>query len=108
LGETGESYLVGPDYLMRSDSYLDPKHHSVVASFRNPEKGKVESTAAKGAIAGKKGADIVTDYNGNPVLSAFAPVDILGVKWALLAEIDSATICFTTVRHMSNIRLKPL
>jgi len=90
LGETGESYLIGPDYLMRSDSYLDPKYHSVVASFRNPEKGKVESTAAKEAIAGKKGADIVTDYNGNPVLSAFAPVNILGVKWALLAEIDES------------------
>ena len=45
LGETGETYLVGSDKLMRSDSYLDPKHHSVVASFRNPEKGKVETEA---------------------------------------------------------------
>ena len=65
---------------MRSDSYLDTKHHSVVASFRNPEKGKVETKAAKAAIAGKKGEEIILDYNGNSVLSAFTPVDILGVK----------------------------
>ena len=88
LGETGETYLIGPDKLMRSDSYLDPKHHSVVASFRHPEKGKVETSAANDSLSGKKGAEIITDYNGNPVLSAFTPVDILGVKWALLAEID--------------------
>ena len=88
LGETGETYLIGSDNLMRSDSYLDPKHHSVVASFRNPEKGKVETAASAAAIAGKTGAGIVMDYNGNPVLSAYAPVDILGVKWAMLAEID--------------------
>ena len=56
LGETGETYLVGSDKLMRFDSYLDPKHHSVVASFRNPEKGKVETEAVDNALAGKKDA----------------------------------------------------
>lgn len=90
LGETGETYLVGSDNLMRSDSYLDQKNRSVVASFRNPEKGKVETAAVEAAFAGKSAAEIVTDYNGNPVLSAYAPVEILGVKWAILAEIDKA------------------
>lgn len=90
LGETGETYLVGSDHLMRSDSYLDPKFHSVTASFRNPAKGKVETDAANNALKGKKDAGIITDYNGNPVLSAYTPVDILGIKWALLAEIDEA------------------
>ena len=90
LGETGETYLVGSDNLMRSDSYLDPKHRSVVASFRNPEKGGVETKAARDALAGKEGSGIITDYNGKLVLSAYTPVDILGAKWALLAEIDEA------------------
>lgn len=90
LGETGETYLVGPDHLMRSDSYLDPKNHSVVASFRNPEKGTVDTAATKAALAGESGAQIVIDYNGNPVLSAYSPVDILGERWALLSEIDEA------------------
>jgi len=90
LGKTGETYLVGPDLLMRSDSYLDPKNHSVTASFRRPETGKVETEAAKRAIAGQTGAEIIIDYNGNPVLSAYTPVKVGELTWALLAEIDVA------------------
>ena len=33
MGKTGESYLVGQDGLMRSDSFLDKEGHSVVASL---------------------------------------------------------------------------
>jgi methyl-accepting chemotaxis protein len=90
LGETGETYLVGPDKLMRSDSYLDPKNHSVVASFRHPEKGKVETAAADAALTGKKEAKVIIDYNGNPVLSSYTPVKVCDLTWGLLAEIDVA------------------
>ncbi|OVE81524.1 hypothetical protein BVY04_03025 [bacterium M21] len=90
MGETGESYLVGPDQLMRSDSYLDPKHHTVKASFANPVKGKVDTRATELALAGKEGADVIIDYNGNPVLSVFSPVEIMGIQWAVIAEIDLA------------------
>ena len=90
LGETGETYLVGPDNLMRSDSYLDPDHHSVVASFRKPDTGKVETDAARAALSGKTEARVIIDYNGNPVLSAYSPVKVGGQTWALLAEIDVA------------------
>ena len=75
---------------MRSDSYLDPTNHTVVASFKDPSKGAVDTQAAGAALAGESGADIITDYNGNPVLSAYAPVDVFGTRWALLAEIDEA------------------
>lgn len=88
LGKTGETYLVGSDNLMRSDSYLDPLNRSVVSSFRNPANGKVETTAVRDALAGKTGAEIILDYRGTPVLSVFSPVDILGTKWAILSEID--------------------
>ncbi len=90
LGETGETYLVGPDLLMRSDSYLDPENHSVIASFQNPEKGKVDTEAAREAIAGNHDTKVIIDYNGNPVLSAYDPIDVYGVRWAILAEIDVA------------------
>ncbi len=90
LGKTGETYLIGPDKLMRSDSFLDPKHHTVAASFADPAKGKVDTEAARLVLDGKTGADVIIDYNGNPVLSAFAPFDFLGVRWGLLAEIDVA------------------
>jgi methyl-accepting chemotaxis protein len=90
MGESGEAYIVGEDLLMRSDSYLDPEHHSVISSFRNPETGSVKSEATLLALSGKSGAKIVTDYNGNPVFSAYTPLNVLGMKWALLAEIDVA------------------
>ncbi len=90
MGETGETYLVGPDLLMRSDSYLDPENHSVMASFANPATGKVDTEAARQALDGKTEAKIITDYNGSRVLSAYTPVDLGDVRWGLLAEIDQA------------------
>ena len=90
LGKTGETYLVGPDLLMRSDSHLDPLHHSLKASFADPEQGKVDTEATREALAGIKGEKIIVDYNGNPVLSAYTPVRLWDVTWALVAEMDSA------------------
>ena len=90
MGQTGETYLVGSDLLMRSDSFLDPDHHSVAASFANPTKGRAETAASKAALAGNSGAEVITDYNGNPVLSAYSPITIGETTWAILAEIDVA------------------
>ncbi|MBN2477360.1 MAG: HAMP domain-containing protein, partial [Pirellulales bacterium] len=91
MGETGETYLVGPDKRMRSDSFLDPKGHSVAASFAGTvENNGVDTEAVAKALAGKEDAGILTDYNGNPVLSAYTPIDVFGTTWALLAEVDQA------------------
>ena len=91
LGDTGETYLVGSDYLMRSDSFLDPENRSVVASFRNPEAGKVESTAATDAFEnGESGHAISEDYRGVKTLTAYGPIDVLGVTWCLNAKMDVA------------------
>ena len=88
MGDTGESYLVGSDMLMRSDSFLDPGNHSVKASFANPDKGKVDTEASREALAGRSGMKIIIDYNGNPVLSAFTPLKVGETTWALIAEVD--------------------
>lgn len=99
MGDTGETYLVGEDKLMRSDSFLDPTNHSVIASFANPEKGKVDTDASREALAGKTDAKIVIDYNGNYVLSAYTPLNIGSTKWALFAEIDEAE-AFESVKNL--------
>jgi methyl-accepting chemotaxis protein len=91
LGKTGETYLIGADKLMRSDSFLDPSGHSVKSSFAGTvAKNGCDTQAAQKALAGQSGADVILDYNGNPVLSAYAPLDIKGLHWAILAEIDVA------------------
>ncbi|MBF0368165.1 MAG: methyl-accepting chemotaxis protein [Magnetococcales bacterium] len=101
LGKSGETYLIGPDKLMRSDSFLDPKYHTVAASFADPVKGKVDTESARLALSGKQGAKVILDYNDNPVLSAYAPIDFLGVRWAMLAEIDVAE-AFSPVDDQGN------
>ena len=105
MGKTGESYLIGSDKLMRSDSFLDPDNHTVKASFANPSKGSVDTEASKEAIAGKTDAKIVIDYNGNPVLSAFTPVKIGNFQWGLLAEIDEAE-AFAVVKELRSSIIK--
>ncbi|MFN3531896.1 MAG: methyl-accepting chemotaxis protein [Candidatus Brocadia sp.] len=82
LGETGESYLVGVDKLMRSNSRFSEKPTVLV--------NKVDTEAVKEAIGGKTDCKIITDYRGVPVLSAYAPFNILGMNWAIIAEIDKA------------------
>ena len=92
MGETGETYLVGQDLLMRSDSFLDPVGHTVEASFAGTVAANgVDTEAGNAAVAGRTDAKVITDYNGAQVLSAFTPVDVGdGVVWGLLAEMDEA------------------
>ena len=91
MGEAGESYLIGSDLKMRTDSFLDPVGHSVNASFAGTVANNgVDTEGAHLAIAGETGTKIIIDYNGNPVLSSYSPLDLEGLEWAILSEIDEA------------------
>lgn len=84
LGETGETYLVGDDYLFRSDSRFS--EGSTIL------KQRAETEATKEALAGKKDIRIIKNYRGNNVLSAFEQIHLKGHSWVILAEIDEAEI----------------
>ncbi len=89
LGESGESYLVGMDHLMRSDAYLDEKY-SVINSFRDKEQGVLLNPAIHEALMGNAGVMTTTDYRGAEVLSAYTAVKISdGITWGMEAKIDS-------------------
>ena len=91
LGESGETYAVGPEGLMRNDSRFEAG--TIL-------KRTVDTEATQGAFAGTDGKKIIADYRGVPVLSSWSPVTIYeGVKgraepitWALMSEIDHAEI----------------
>lgn len=86
MGESGESYIVGDDYLMRSDSrFLNEGETSILQT-------KVDGPTSRGAIAGNSGIEIVEDYRGINVLSAYQGLSFNGIKWALLAEIDESEV----------------
>ena len=120
LGDSGEAYLVGPDKRLRSESrflvedkaaYLEmlAETHAIDDKSRNliERKGTalgilpVNSHGVEDALAGKSGFDIITDYRGTHVLSAFAPLDIAGLNWAILAEIDEVE-AFAPANQLSN------
>jgi methyl-accepting chemotaxis protein len=98
MGKSGETYLVGSDKLMRSDSYLAPEIHSVVASFADPAKGKVDTRAIRDALSGIADTRIIRDYRGGSVLSAYTPVQMGSTTWALIAEIDAAEAFAPVIR----------
>ncbi|MCF8366883.1 MAG: sensor histidine kinase [Bacteroidales bacterium] len=81
LGESGESYIVGADTLMRSQSRF--QHQSVL-------KTKVNTRGFREAMEGKSGIAIIDDYRGISVLSSYGPLNIPGLDWVMLAEIDAA------------------
>jgi signal transduction histidine kinase/CheY-like chemotaxis protein len=79
LGETGESFLVGGDLLMRSSSRFDGE--STILSR------KVDTEAARRAVAGESGLLAGPGYRGREVLTSYSPVDIEGLNWGILAEV---------------------
>ncbi|ORX00619.1 cyclase [Mycolicibacillus trivialis] len=108
LGQTGETILVGPDNLMRSDSRVfleDPDRYQrdVVRAGTAPE--VVEKAIRQGgtmlvqpiseestrlAAQGQTGNVITRDYLGNQTLQSYAPVTLRGLHWVIVAKIDTA------------------
>jgi methyl-accepting chemotaxis protein len=84
MGDSGETYLVGQDRLMRSDSRFSQQSTILKVS--------VETEAVERALKGEQGFTIMPDYRGVPVLSAYDSTQIDGHRWAILAEIDEAEI----------------
>jgi methyl-accepting chemotaxis protein len=61
---------------------------------------KVDTEAVRSAFNGVIGQQVIKDYRGVEVLSAFAPLDIAGVDWVIVAEIDSDE-AFASVQRLT-------
>ena len=51
---------------------------------------RVETEATRAALAGVEGTGEIVGYRGVPTLASWGPLAIPGVKWALIAKIDTA------------------
>ena len=106
LGASGEVYLVGLDQTARTDSRfliedrdgylksLKELHISdsiidlIAATGHSILTQKIQTSAVSEALAGKSGNDIIPDYRNIDVMSAYAPIDVAGLRWAIIAEKD--------------------
>ncbi|MEE9594083.1 MAG: methyl-accepting chemotaxis protein [Candidatus Hydrothermarchaeales archaeon] len=80
LGESGETYLVSMnDKLMRSDSRFSTESTILKSEI---------STAGVQSCKSDIQTGIYPDYRGVPVMGAYRTLDILGLDWCLLSEID--------------------
>lgn len=106
LGNSGETYIVGSDMKARSLSRFlieDPQQYvelmtelgissrlisEINAKGSNIGLQLIDTPGTRDAMTGSKGFSIFPDYRNVRVLSAYTPLDITGLNWVLMAEID--------------------
>jgi len=107
LGETGENYLVGPDFSLRNMSRLyveDSEAYFVkLRKFNSVNSQPIDDIAASGsniglqkiitpsteaALAGESGYRIYKRYDGREILSSYSPINVEGFDWAIISEIN--------------------
>lgn len=84
MGESGESYLVGQDYRMRSESRFFPD--------KKPYDIAVKTEGVISALKGVNGRGIFVDYRGIPVYSVYSLIQISNLKLVILSEIDVSEV----------------
>jgi methyl-accepting chemotaxis protein len=108
LGVSGETYLVGGDNTLRSQSrfLLEDKagyltaikaagmESRIVDAIANKETAislqPITSETSMNALSGQTGIKIINDYRNVSVVSAYAPVKFKNLTWAIIAELDEA------------------
>ncbi|MCB0064921.1 MAG: hypothetical protein KDE19_22510 [Caldilineaceae bacterium] len=107
LGNTGEIYLVGADFLMRSDArarieapeaYQETLNNLGVSQRTAELIGNFETTlllqeinspVAEAALQNQEGTEFTTNYLEHAVLASYQPLVIEGLQWAIVAEMDA-------------------
>jgi signal transduction histidine kinase len=84
MGESGESYLVGRDFRMRSKSRFFPD--------KKPFDISVKSKGVINALKGINGGGVFEDYRGIQIYSSYSLIEISNLKLAILSEIDVSEV----------------
>jgi methyl-accepting chemotaxis protein len=84
LGETGDGFLVGSDYLMRTDSLMTQEND--ILSF------KVETQAVSTGLKGQAGLHSYIEPSGRKVMGFAAPISFLGTQWVAIVQQDTAVL----------------
>ena len=90
LGSSGESYLIGKDLNMRSDSRFISNIDTADVKMLKTTIGtyKIDSDSSSSAISGKTDTKSSLDYLNQEVITSYSPLDVYGEKWAIVVKID--------------------
>lgn len=81
LGKTGDAYVVGEDFLLRTDSRFVKKGETSIL------KEKDDSDAVKKALGGASGVETAI-VKGEKHYVAYKPLDFQGEHWAIIIDQD--------------------
>jgi class 3 adenylate cyclase len=106
LGKTGETILIGPDHLMRSDSRFvieDPEGYAQALRAAGRSEAQIErvlklrtsileqavyTVAADEALHGRSGTGVIVGNRGVETLASWAPLQLPDLHWAIVAKMD--------------------
>ncbi len=91
LGETGESYLVGPDLKLRS-STRDPNRNLASSLSGEVSLNGADTEPVRLALEGQSNTGLYQNYNGDWVLASFSPIEVHDQTWALITEIQASEV----------------
>ncbi len=108
LGLTGESYIVGPDRTLRNITrkYIENKNNYLnileQQGALNIEKIKsqghivglqdIDTFGANSALHGESGIGNYKNYLGQDVIGVYNPINMLGLNWVMLCEMEQQEI----------------
>ncbi|WP_020590587.1 ATP-binding protein [Kiloniella laminariae] len=95
MGKSGEIYIVGSDFLRRSDSRLSSQPKIL--------QEKIDSISVREALAGNSGVTNRIKAADQEVYSAYDFFEFMGIRWAIIAEIDQGEILAPVKRMKQNI-----
>ncbi|MFT4833683.1 MAG: two-component system NarL family sensor kinase [Flavobacteriaceae bacterium] len=84
MGQSGETYLVGQDFRLRSLSRFFPD--------QAPSTIEAKTIGVTNALRSVYGMGKFPDYRGVPVYSAYHQLDIPTLPWAILSEMDVSEV----------------
>lgn len=100
LGKTGETYLVGSDLTLRSHSSLHEDEKILITMVDTKQTRKWHREHITGTIGlESEVAFIYKGHNGKDVLGTHSLVEVAGVRWALITEIDEVEVFAPILRQ---------
>jgi methyl-accepting chemotaxis protein len=121
LGETGETYLVDSNYVLlsevagrntdlnqlvydlRQEGVADATLHSITRKGRTAGELEINTHAVSQALLGNSGTEIETDYIGRRMFTTWTPIEVMGHRFALIAQQEVAEVQASLTQMRRNV-----